>query len=96
MLTKKYFKTKGEYEVTFTYTGDADTVELVTEANGWTPIAMKKGKNGFTTKVRIPANGQYQFLYLVNGIEWVNDDAADAYVANEHGTENGVVETAVN
>ncbi len=96
MLTKKYFKTKDEYEVTFTYAGDADSVAVVTEANGWEPIPMKKGKNGFTAKVRMPANGQYQFRYFVNGAEWVNDDAADAYVANEHGTQNGVIDTAVN
>ena len=44
-------------------------------------------------KLRLPANGRYQYRYLVNSSEWVNDEAADRYVANEHGTTNSVVET---
>lgn len=96
MLKKRYFKTKDEYEVTFNYTGDADSVTLVTEANDWVPVPMKKSKDTFTTKMRVPANGRYQFRYLVNDTEWVNDDAADAYVPNEHGTQNSVVDTTVN
>ncbi len=95
MLKKRYFKTKDEYEVTFTYNGDADTVTLVTAANDWVPVPMKKSKDAFTAKMRIPANGQYQFRYLVNNTDWVNDDAADAYVPNEHGTENSVIDTTV-
>ena len=97
MLTKKYFKTKDEYEVTFAYGGDADSVALLTAANDWVPVPMKKNSKGvFTTKLRIPANGQYQFRYLVNDADWANDESADAYVPNEHGSENGVVDTSVN
>lgn len=96
MLKKRYYKTKDEFEVTFAYDGDADTVALLTAANNWVPVPMKKSKGVFTTKMRIPANGQYQFRYLVNDTDWVNDDGADAYVPNEHGTQNSVVDTAVN
>ena len=39
------------------------------------------------------ANGRYQYRYLINSNEWVNDDSADGYAANEHGTTNSVVET---
>lgn len=93
MLKKKYFKTKDEYEVTFELASDADTVALVCEVNDWEPIHMKKGKGKFTTKLRLPANGSYQYRYLVNHTDWVNDEAADMYVPNEHGTTNSVVET---
>ena len=96
MLTKKYFKTKDEYEVTFAYGGEADSVVLLTEANNWVPVPMKKSKGVFTTKLRIPANGQFQFRYLVNDADWANDEAADAYIPNEHGTENSVVDTSAN
>ena len=42
---------------------------------------------------RLPANGSYQYRYLVNNAEWINDEAADSYAPNEHGTTNSVVET---
>lgn len=93
MLKKKYMKTKDEYEVTFELPAEAKEVVLVCEANGWEPVAMKKSKGTFSTKLRLPANGRYQYRYLVNNSEWVNDDAADGYEANEHGTTNSVVET---
>ncbi|MFO7664430.1 MAG: isoamylase early set domain-containing protein [Chloroflexota bacterium] len=96
MLKKRYFKTKDEYEVTFELPelpNEAKEAVLVCEANGWEPIAMKKSKGAFTVKMRMPANGRYQYRYLINNSEWVNDDAADAYEPNEHGTQNSVVET---
>ena len=93
MLKKRYFKTKGEYDVTFMFPSEAEQVTLVCEANDWEPIEMKKSKGVFSTKVRIPADGRYQFRYLVDGAEWANDGAADGYVANEHGTQNSVVDT---
>lgn len=93
MLKKKYVKTKDEYEVTFEYPSEAQEVALVCDANGWEPVAMKKSKGTFTTKLRLPANGRYQYRYYVNNGEWANDDAADAYEPNEHGTVNSVVTT---
>ena len=93
MLKKKYVKTKDEYEVTFELPADAKEVTLVCDANGWEPVNMKKSKGVFAAKMRLPANGSYQYRYLVDNSEWVNDEAADKYVANEHGTTNSVVET---
>lgn len=96
MLNKRYFKTKGEYDVTFAYPAEAESVALVIETNDWEPIEMKKTKGVFKTKLRLPADGRFQYRFLVNGEEWVNDDAADDFVANQHGTTNSVVDTAVN
>lgn len=93
MLKKKYIKTKDSYEVTFELPTEAGEVTLVCEANGWEPVAMKKGKGKFAAKLRLPANGSYQYRYLVDNSVWVNDEAADSYVPNEHGTTNSVVET---
>ncbi|MBP6016982.1 MAG: isoamylase early set domain-containing protein [Candidatus Promineofilum sp.] len=93
MLKKKYVKAKDEYEVTFELPADAKEVTLVCEANGWEPVTMKKSKGTFAAKLRLPANGRYQYRYLVNNAEWVNDDNADGYMPNEHGTTNSVVET---
>jgi hypothetical protein len=56
---------------------------------------MKQVKNGpFRTKVRLPKDGEFQFRYLVDEQSWHNDEAADAYRSNEHGTENSVISTA--
>jgi 1,4-alpha-glucan branching enzyme len=95
MIQKKYFKKKDECEVTFEHMAEgAKEVQLVGEFNQWSPIAMKKDKSGtFRTKVRLPKDGRFQYRYLVDGEIWANDEAADAYVPNEHGSNNSVVET---
>lgn len=99
MLKKKYFKTKDECEVTFEFeTAEAESVALVSEANDWQPVKMsKRRKDGvYYAKVRLPNESRFQFRYLVDGQAWVNDSAADAYVANEFGGENSVVITSAN
>jgi hypothetical protein len=96
MIKKRFFKTKDEVEVTFEYaeTKGVDSVSLVSEHNNWQPVDMPQLKRGaFQVKERLPKNGRFQFRYLVNGEGWVNDEAADDYVANEHGSQNGVVDT---
>jgi 1,4-alpha-glucan branching enzyme len=98
MIKKKFFKTKDECEVTFEFSApDATSVSLVSEASSWEPVAMKKGKASdapFQAKLRLPKDGQFQFRYLVDGEIWANDEAADAYWANEHGGDNSVVFTS--
>ena len=96
MLKKKYFKTKNEWEITFEFESDeAETVALVAEANDWQPVDMKKRqKDGtFYCKMRLPKESHIQFRYLLDGNVWTNDSAADAFVPNEFGGQNGVVET---
>lgn len=94
MLSKKFFKTKDEAEVTFEFTrDDVKSVELFGEFNDWQPVEMKYNKKTkvFRTKVRLPKDQEFSFRYLLDGSEWENDYAADAYVANEFGTENSIV-----
>lgn len=93
MLKKKYVKSKDEVEVTFQLPSDANEAAVVCEVNGWQPVAMKKSKGAFAAKLRLPVNGSYQYRFLVNNSEWLNDEAADRYVTNEHGSENSVVDT---
>ncbi|GAB4152550.1 MAG: isoamylase early set domain-containing protein [Candidatus Promineifilaceae bacterium] len=95
MLQKRFFKTKDECEVTFEFTHeDANEMALVCEQNGWEPIPMQPSKAGaFRAKVRLPKGSEFQFRYLINGTVWANDEAADAYRPNEHGSSNGVVFT---
>jgi 1,4-alpha-glucan branching enzyme len=97
MITKKFFKTLDECEVTFTYDNESATgVSLVGDYNGWEPVAMKKANKAgspFRVKVRLPKGGEYQFRYHVDDSYWANDDGADAYWPNEFGETNSVVNT---
>ena len=98
MLTKKYFKTKDEAEVTFEFNrSDVTSAVLYGDFNNWQAIEMKLNKKTktFKTKVRLPKGGSFHFRYLLNGTEWENDYAADQYIQNEFGSENSVVNTVV-
>ena len=96
MLTKKFLKTKAVCDVTFEYDGDGETAALAGDFNNWEPQPMKKAKKAgspFRTKVRLPKDGEFEFRYFINGENWENDGAADAYRMNEHGSDNSVVMT---
>jgi len=99
MLKKRFFKTKQECEVTFELASehagsDASKVELICEANGWQPVEMKKTKQGaFRTKMRVPKEREFEFVYRVDQSAWVNDDSADDYRSNGFGGRNSVLDT---
>lgn len=95
MLKKRFFKTKDECEVTFELQSeDHERAELVCDSNGWEPIAMKKTRQGpFKARVRLPKGRDYEFRYRLDGTEWANDEAADAYRPNAFGGRNGVLRT---
>ncbi|BBN83278.1 1,4-alpha-glucan-branching protein [Pseudoalteromonas sp. A25] len=96
MLTKRFFKTKDEAEVTFEFSHpQAKKVELVGEFTDWKPLAMKfvKKDKAFKLKQRLPVDKQYHFKYLIDGKQWDNDTQADAYVPNSFGTDNSIVNT---
>ena len=96
MLTKRYFKTKNEAEVTFEFNrSDVTSAELVGDFNDWQAIEMKFNKKAqsFKTKIRLPKGHSFHFRYLLNGSEWENDYKADQYIANVFGSENSVVNT---
>ncbi|MCF2856029.1 isoamylase early set domain-containing protein [Pseudoalteromonas sp. SMS1] len=96
MLTKRFFKTKNEAEITFEFSHpEANKVELVAEFNDWQPISMKFSKKDkrFRVKHRLPTEQKYHFRYLIDGKEWDNDHNADGYAANGFGSENSIVDT---
>lgn len=99
MLKKQFLKKEPVCKVTFKVPAEvvsnAETVALLGEFNDWKTdeaIEMTKLKDGsFKTVVKLDAGKEYQFRYLVNGTEWVNDNDADKYVSTPYGTENCVV-----
>jgi hypothetical protein len=96
MITKRFFKTKDEVEVTFQAPDWAtDSAEVLCETTNWEPIPMRRadrGKGPFRAKIRLPKDTSVQFRYRIDG-RWENDEAADDYWANEFGSDNSVVRT---
>lgn len=98
MLIKKFFKTKQEAEVTFELNiAQANKVQLVAEFNDWQPLDMRfiKKDKTYRAKVRLPKGQQFHFRYLIDDEIWENDHQADAYIPNDFGSENSVVNTTV-
>lgn len=74
---------------------DVSEVDWVAEVNGWDPVPMKRAKRGkgpFQLRTRLPKDSAVEFRYRFDGL-WENDEAADAYWPNEHGSDNSVVLT---
>jgi len=95
---KQVLKTKDICKATFVLTQDqvknADTVHIVGEFNDWDKTAspLKKLKNGnFKTTINLVKGERYQFKYIVDGNNWINDDKADLYLSNDFSGENSVI-----
>ena len=96
MLLKNYTKTTKKCRVTFKYPNQehAGSAVLAGEFNSWstTDTPMKKLKDGsFSVTISLKAGCSCTFRYVLDDNIWVNDPAADEYVANEHGESNSVV-----
>lgn len=95
MLTKKFTPKRTVCKVTFSVPSEIVTKEvaLAGDFNDWDTEATKlTKKNGnFVAEVRLKPETEYKFKYLIDGSTWENDYEADAYVANEFGTEDSVV-----
>jgi 1,4-alpha-glucan branching enzyme len=95
MITKEYTPKRTVCKVTFALPADkaASSVSLVGDFNDWDTNANKlELKNDqWATTVRMAAGTETKFRYFVDGNSWENDDQADAFVANDFGTEDSVV-----
>jgi len=96
-LKKTVFK-KTICKVTFTIAvkiaGSANQINMVGEFNNWDTqsIPMKKLKNGdFTVPLDIERLNEYQFKYLIDGKEWMNEMEADKYISNGFQGQNSVI-----
>ena len=98
MLSKRYVKSRDVTKVTFYTPADLDAEEifLVGDFNEWSETAtpMEPLKDGrFKVILELEPGKEYQFRYLVNGVEWHNDWDADKYVPNPYSGDNSVVIT---
>jgi 1,4-alpha-glucan branching enzyme len=97
-LKKQYLKSKSVCKVTFTLENDiaasATKVNLAGDFNNWDieSIPMNKNKDGkFSVSVNLEKGREYQFKYIIDGKNWVNELEADKYILNEFSSENSVV-----
>jgi 1,4-alpha-glucan branching enzyme len=72
----------------------ADRACVVGEFNDWSQTAtpMAVTADGFEATIELPYGRQYRFRYLIDGHRWENDWAADAYVPNEYGGDDSVLD----
>ncbi len=98
-LRKKYLKTRPVCKVTFTVpkalANSAKTVHLVGEFNQWNieKHPLKRTSRGyFSTTIDLDKGKEYQFRYLIDHNDWINDPRADRYVRSDFGNcDNSVV-----
>jgi 1,4-alpha-glucan branching enzyme len=99
MIQKQYIRTKQAAKCRLTFVLPehiwADSVYVVGDFNGWdtTALPMEQDAQGrWKAMVEVAAGGVYQFRYLCDG-DWINDNQADDYFANDFGGHNSVVVT---
>jgi hypothetical protein len=88
---------KGKARVTFTIDPGvaAEAAAVCGEWNEWSAdadVMHRDAEGGFSVTVDLDAGRAYRFRYLLDGQRWDNDWAADAYVANDFGGDDSVVD----
>ena len=73
---------------------EAENVVLVGDFNSWdasaTPMKYSKKTGVWKADLEL-STGEYEFRYLVNDQEWINDSEVPA-VPNEFGTSNSILQ----
>jgi 1,4-alpha-glucan branching enzyme len=99
VLKKQKTRNKDKVRVTFSLERpEAESVRVLGDFNQWTDaMDMKKKQAGrWEAAVELDPGREYQFRYLVNERDWVNDPEADGYAPNQHGSDNSIVRTRRN
>ena len=74
----------------------ADHITLVGDFNQWDTQSHPFQRNGsgiWRIILDLEPRRTYQFRYLADGKDWMNDQEADAHVHNNYGSDNSVVVT---
>ncbi len=93
-IKKQFLKSKPECKVTFKFEKQdgikPKSVKVVGDFNNWDKSVepMKPLKSGdFTQTINLTSGSEFQFRYLIDDSEWMNDNEADAFIDNGLGTE---------
>jgi hypothetical protein len=73
---------------------DARSVHLVGEFNAWSSTAtpMMHSESQFVVSLQLQTGRTYRYKFLVDGQRWENDWNADAYVSNEFGGDDSLLD----
>ncbi len=98
MLLKKQLGGR-KVQVTFTMPplDGVETLRICGDFNNWSETAtvMMRGADGsWNATLILDAGRSYLFRYRDDKGQWRNDPSADAYVPNEFGSENSVLDLA--
>lgn len=95
MITKNFTPKRTVCKVTLSVPAEwaEKQVTVAGDFNDWNTTSTKLEKKGkvWKAELRLKPQSTYRFKYLIDGERWENDDAADAYVANDFGTEDSVI-----
>lgn len=72
----------------------ARSVAVAGDFNGWSPTAhplKPAGRDGVWSAVVVIPEGEYRFMYVIDGKRWLTPPAADDFVRDGFGNLNGVV-----
>lgn len=88
-IKKQVLKNKSTAKITFNLNkeevGTAEKIAVLGDFNNWNPEInpMEKLKNGnFKTLIELETGKEYQFRYLIDNQNWLNDTEADKLVEN--------------
>jgi len=93
----KFRAAKDKARVTFTVDPrvGARTAAVCGEWNDWSAdadVMRRDAEGGFSLTVGLDAGRAHRFRYLLDGQRWDNDWVADAYVRNDFGGDDSVVD----
>lgn len=97
-IKKQFLKSKDLCKVTWQVdkktANGADSISLSGSFNNWSlnENQLQKLKNGnFKLVLELPKNSDYQFRYVVDGQNWLNEITADGFVDNQVSNEQNCV-----
>ena len=72
----------------------AASVAVLGEFNDWAPDAHTMTREGddFVATIHLRPGRAYRFRYLLDGVRWENDWAADSYAVNDFGGHDSVLD----
>jgi 1,4-alpha-glucan branching enzyme len=96
MIKKQYLKSRPICKVTFSLPAEveAGSAHIVGDFNNWESSAtpMTQLKDGrFKAVLELEQGNAYEFRYLLDENEWINEAEADDYAPNPFAGENSVI-----
>jgi len=90
-LIKSFVKSRNAYKVTFMVPQNSylegREIRLLGEFNNWNwdnAPSLKQSNGSYKVVVELSAGQSYQYRYLVDQSEWINDNIADSYTPSPY------------